>query len=81
MLDDREGPKDWEIKDEDPPEGLRRKWDREEVAGSKTVICSSCKKETPAENLACVFCETPIFEGSCPFRCFFSWIRQLFRRF
>ena len=30
MLEE-EGPKEWEIKDEEPPEGLRRKWEREEA--------------------------------------------------
>ena len=36
MFDDDEGPKDWEIKDEEPPEKLQKKWEREEAQG---VLC------------------------------------------
>jgi len=55
---DDEGPKDWEIEDEEPPESLRRKWEEEEGAEKKRIVCPSCKKETPSENLACIFCGT-----------------------
>jgi len=43
-----------------PPEALKRKWEQEEMAGPQMVICPSCKKETPAENLNCVFCGTDL---------------------
>ena len=80
MFDDEEGPKDWEIKDEEPPEQLQKKWDREEAAGSKRVICSSCKKETPAENLTCIFCGTALSEECCPILGLIEWIKRLFKR-
>ncbi len=48
MLNDDQGPHDWEMKDEVPPERLQKKWEREEASGSGTVVCPSCKKETPA---------------------------------
>jgi hypothetical protein len=60
MFGDDEGPKDWEIEDEEPPESLRRKWDEEEIQEKKPVVCPSCKKETPVENLACIFCGTEL---------------------
>lgn len=60
MLGDDEGPKDWEIKDEEPPDRLQQKWEREESEGFKRAVCPSCKKETPAENLTCIFCGTDL---------------------
>ena len=52
ILNDDEGPKDWEMKDEEPPEHLREKWEKEEAVDSPKAVCPSCKKETPAGNLA-----------------------------
>ena len=80
MLDNEEGPKDWEIKDEEPPESLKRKWDQEEASNPETVICSACRKETPAENLTCVFCGGAIPQGSCLVSGFLTWIKRLFKK-
>jgi hypothetical protein len=74
------GPKDWEIKDEEPPEALKRKWEREETTGPKAVLCRSCKKETPAENLTCIFCGAMILQESCRVSCFLRWVKRLFKR-
>jgi hypothetical protein len=79
MFDD-DGPKDWEVKDEEPPEALKKKWEREEALGSRPVVCPACKKETPAGNLTCIFCEALLAQGSCPVGCFFSWIKRLFKK-
>jgi hypothetical protein len=73
---EEEDPKDWEIKDEEPPGALKRKWEREEGTGPKTVLCPFCEKETPAENLTCVFCAAVILPESC----FLKWIKRLFKR-
>ena len=80
MLDDNEGPSEWEIKDEEPPEALRKKWERDEVSGSHLVVCPSCKKETPSGNLTCLFCAAILTQTSCPVGCFLSWIKRLFKR-
>ena len=80
MFDGDEEPRNWEIKDEEPPEPLRKKWEREEVSGSKQVVCPSCKKETPAWNLTCIFCGETISQGGCPVRCFVSWVKRLFKK-
>lgn len=79
-LNDDESPSDWEIKDEEPPEQLRKKWEHEEAAGSKTVVCSSCKKETSAENLTCIYCRATIFRESCSFHCFLNWVQRLLKK-
>jgi len=79
MPSDDAEPHDWEIKDEEPPEQLQKKWEREEAAGSRTIVCPSCKKETSSENLSCIFCGSPILQESCPFRCLLTWIKRLFK--
>ena len=79
ILNDDDGPKDWEVKDEEPPEHLRKKWE-EETPSLKRVVCPACGKETSAENLSCVFCEAVIHQESCPVRCFFTWFKRLFRK-
>ena len=77
---EEEAPKSWEIKDEEPPEGLKRKWEREEAAGLRQVVCPSCKKETSAESLTCIFCGAVIAPQFCPVHCFLNWIKRLFKR-
>ena len=74
-----EGPKDWEWKEEEPPEALKKKWEQEE-ASSQKVICPSCAKETPAENLTCVFCQAVILPEFCPIACALNWVKRLFKR-
>ncbi len=78
MFDDEE-PKDWEMKDEEPPERLQKKWERDETAASKTVVCSSCKKETPARSLNCIFCGADLSRGSFLESRFLSWLKRLFK--
>ncbi len=80
MFDDEEGPKDWELKDEEPPPKLQKQWEREEVSAPQTVVCSSCKKETPSESLNCVFCGSRLAPASCLAGCFFEWIKRFFKR-
>jgi hypothetical protein len=79
MNDDEELP-DWEVKDEEPPERLQKKWEQEEARGPRTVVCPSCKKETSAENIACIFCGAEIFEEISLSRCFFAWVKHLFKK-
>lgn len=80
MMNEDEGPRDWEMKDEEPPEQLQKKWEREEASGPKAAVCPSCKKETPGENLTCVFCSATLSQASCPVSCFLTWIKRLFKR-
>lgn len=80
MLGDDEGPKDWEIEDEEPPEQLRKKWEREEAEDFKKVVCPSCKKETSSANSACIFCGSTLLQESCPVQGFLTWVKQLFRK-
>ena len=80
MFDDDEGPKDWEIKDEEPPEHLQKKWEQEEAPGSQPVICPSCKKDNPATSLTCIFCGSVLSREICPVSCFFPWIKRLFKK-
>jgi len=74
-----EDPKPWEIRDEEPPETLRRKWEQEETTGPKTVLCPSCHKETPAENLICIFCHAVTLPEVCPVSGFLNWVKRLFK--
>lgn len=78
MFDADEGPKEWELKEEEPPERLQKKWDRAETLEPRPVICPACKKETPEGNLTCIFCETILARKSCPLNCLFSWLKRLF---
>lgn len=80
LLDDDEGPSEWEIKDEEPPPRLQKKWEQEEASGAGTVICPSCKKETPAGNLTCIFCGAALTQDSCPVSCLWSWIKRFFKK-
>ena len=80
MFENDEGPKDWELKDEEPPDRLQKKWEQEEDSDPGRIVCPSCKKEAPAGNLTCIFCETVLPQGSCPISCFFSWIKRLFKK-
>ena len=79
MLNDDEGPSDWEIKDEDPPERLQRKWEQEESTGPRRVLCPSCKKETPSENLTCIFCGKELSHASGSRGGFLTWVKRLFK--
>jgi hypothetical protein len=57
---EEEGPKDWEVRDEEAPERLQKKWEQEEARGPRRTVCPSCKKETSTENLTCIFCGTDL---------------------
>lgn len=80
MFDHDEESKEWEVRDEEPPETLKRKWDLEAMR-PQTFFCSSCKKETPAENLTCLFCGTRLSQSSGLLSCLRVWIQRLLRRF
>ena len=80
ILNDDEGPKDWEVKDEETPECLQKKWDQEEVLGPGAIVCPSCKKETPTDGLSCIFCSATIPRGNCSVSFFSSWFKKLFKK-
>ena len=79
MFDD-EDPKEWEVRDEEPPEVLKRKWESEESAGLQRIVCPSCKKETLSGSLTCIFCGATILREYCVMRRFVSWVQRLFRQ-
>jgi hypothetical protein len=76
--DDGELP-EWEVKDEEPPEGLQKKWAQEEAREHRMVLCRACQKETSSGNLTCVFCGAEIFEENALDR-LMGWIKGLFKR-
>ena len=81
MLNDDEEPHDWEMKDEEPPGRLQKKWENEEASGGpQRVVCTSCKKETPSENLTCIYCGAVIRKECCPVSCLFKWVKRLFEK-
>ena len=80
ILNDGEEPHDWEMKDEEPPEQLQKKWEQEEARGPQTAVCLSCKKETPVGNLTCIFCGAMLSQVSCPGHCFLTWVKRLFKK-
>lgn len=79
MLEDEE-PKDWEIREEQPPEKLRQKWDAEEHRGSEPVACFSCKQMTPSHNTTCIFCGA-VLRPKRTSGGFLSWINHFLRGF
>ena len=78
MNGDEELP-DWEVKDEEPPERLQKKWEQEETGERRKVVCRSCKREISSGDLTCIFCGAEIFEENALDR-FLSWIKRLFRK-
>lgn len=70
--------KDWEIREEEPPEALKKKWDREEAAGPKRLVCSSCKKEVSSEHLTCIFCGALLKPVSS--QGFLFWLKRFLKR-
>ena len=84
MLPEDEGPKDWEIKDEEPPERLQDRWAKEEIFGQPPLICPSCKRPVPAESLSCLFCGALVLGTSLArpgiVERFTAWCRNVFTK-
>ena len=80
MMNDDEGARDWEMKDEEPPERLQKKWEREEASDPGTVICPACRKEAPKGNWACIFCGHRLPQECCPLTCLLTWVKRLFKK-
>ena len=79
MFDD-EDPHDWEIRDEEPPERLQKKWEKEEAIAPRNIVCPSCKKEVSSQNLTCIFCGAVIPKESYLVNCFWKWLKRLFKK-
>ena len=76
--DDSNDPEDWdEIKDEDAPENLRRKWVVEEHFHKQPVPCPSCGKQVPADSLTCLFCGAVVCESGLLGK-IIVWLKKLF---
>lgn len=72
-------PKDWEeVKEEDAPERLRRKWVVEEHF-RRSVACPSCGRSTTADNLTCLFCGAYLNEATGLLGKLLKWFKGIFR--
>ncbi len=78
MIHDEEDPKDWEGRDEVPPEKLQKKWDRDEYEEKPAVECPSCKKRVPADSFKCLYYGSQVFQDSGLLGKILKWIRSLF---
>ena len=77
-MENEDEPKDWdEIKDEDAPENLKRKWVVEEHFPKKPVPCPSCRKLVPADSLTCIFCGAAVCESGLLGK-IILWFKKLF---
>ena len=59
---------DDELKDEVPPEGLRKKWEAEdfkgEIVGRQDKQCGECGKWVDEKALTCMYCDATVFHQS-----------------
>jgi hypothetical protein len=68
-------PKDWEIEDEEPPDRLKRKWDREEAKELKAVTCPNCHQPLPGDAFKCCYCGSQVFKDSGLLGKILKWLR------
>ena len=56
---------DWEIEEEEIPESLRKRWEKEEEIGLRAGVCKSCGYPFTKEDLSCIHCgaRTDLSEG------------------
>lgn len=52
------------IPDEEEPERLKRRWDREEGEPSEEIPCPSCGAPIGKASFYCLFCGERVFEDS-----------------
>ncbi|HOG24207.1 MAG: hypothetical protein BWY44_01082 [Candidatus Omnitrophica bacterium ADurb.Bin292] len=62
MFQEDDEPKEWEMKEEEPPRVLKEKWARDEILGPETVMCPSCKKRVSADNMYCLYCGARVLQ-------------------
>ena len=74
-MDPHDDPKDWEMRDEEAPEKLQRKWAEEEARGREVIVCKNCKKHVTSDSLTCVFCGAATFRDSGLLGRILKWIR------
>ena len=79
MNEGDEDPKEWEIQDEQAPESLQWKWFEESLSSRETIDCPACQKQTPKENLNCVYCAAPVFQDSGLLGRMLYWFKGLFK--
>ncbi|MFA6599477.1 MAG: hypothetical protein WC352_06545 [Candidatus Omnitrophota bacterium] len=70
-----EEPKDWEIREEEVPEKLQARWDREEAGGKGSVCCPACGREVPGDTFSCLYCGERVFEDSGLLGKILKWLR------
>lgn len=84
MFQDDEAPKDWEVKDEEPPKSLQERWTKEDKEGPNVVTCPSCRQSVPPESLYCLFCGEQIYRPAPPevgfLRRWFEWFKRLLKK-
>jgi len=59
MFDNDDEIPEWEMRDEQPPEHLEKKWNKREGEGGKSIVCRSCGKRVSADLLLCLYCGNP----------------------
>jgi hypothetical protein len=70
--------KDWEMKEEEPPQPLKEKWARDEILGPETVICPSCKNRVSADSMHCLYCGERVLRKAGFLSGLFVWIKSFF---
>ncbi|MBN1493305.1 MAG: zinc ribbon domain-containing protein [Candidatus Omnitrophica bacterium] len=63
IMPDEEIP-EWEIKDEEPHESLKRKWAEEERVEKQMVPCPQCGKLITSDAFNCIYCGATVFKNS-----------------
>ena len=60
MFEERESEiPEWEQKDEEIPESLKKKWDSEEAGGIRAGVCKDCGWVYTKDDLLCRHCGKP----------------------
>ena len=47
---------DWEVKEQQVPESLRQKWEKQEKAGIRAGVCRDCGYPFTKDDLSCIHC-------------------------
>ncbi len=68
---------DWQFEEENPPDKLQKKWDREEIIPPAPMVCPSCGKQVPGDSLTCLFCDAQVLKDSGFLGKILAWLKSL----
>ncbi|OGW82007.1 MAG: hypothetical protein A3G33_04475 [Omnitrophica bacterium RIFCSPLOWO2_12_FULL_44_17] len=57
---ENEEPKDWEVRDEEVPDKLEKKWTTDENQARQSTFCPKCKQILPGNTYRCHSCGAQI---------------------